>query len=308
MVDAGIVVNQWKEPYDVPADELIQICKEHDALISVGQDKIDKNFLTACSHLKVIAQMAVGFDNIDLIEASKLRIPIGNTPGVLSRATADVSFMLMLMVSRMATFMYRKILDGKWGFYDPTANLGVELYGKTLGIYGLGKIGLEMAQKCSNAFGMNIIYHNRNPSLLADRSLGAKFVSFESLLGRSDVLSVHSALTEETKNKFTLECFSKMKPTAIFINTARGSIHNERDLTEALRSKMIWGAGLDVTNPEPMQASNPLLMMPNVVILPHIGSATIETRGEMSRLAAENIIAASRGIKIPYLVNPSAYS
>lgn len=251
--------------------------------------------------------MAVGYDNIDIPEATKLKIPIGNTPGVLSKATADIAFLLMLALSRKALYLHKKIIHGEWGFYEPTANLGVELDGKTLGIFGLGKIGFEMASRCVKAFDMQVIYHNRSNNIEAEKKLGAKKVSLDELIAQSDVLSVHTALTVETKNFFDYAKFSKMKPTSIFVNTARGGIHNETDLLKALNENLIWGAGLDVTNPEPMLADNPLLTMPNVAVLPHIGSATQETRGAMSRLAAENIIAASKGKRLPHLVNPEVY-
>jgi glyoxylate reductase len=307
MKEAGIEFVQWKEKRDLSQDELISVCKEYDALISVGQDNIDKKFLNACKHLKTIAQMAVGYDNIDIPEATKLKIPIGNTPGVLSSATADTGFLLMLAVSRKAFYLHKKIIKGEWGFYEPTENLGIELHGKTLGVFGLGKIGFELAARCRNAFNMDVIYCNRNNNSLAEQELEARKVSFEELLAQSDVLSVHTALTAETKDKFNIDAFSKMKRTAIFINTARGAIHNETDLIKALNEKMIWGAGLDVTNPEPMLADNPLLDMPNVAVLPHIGSATEETRSAMARLAAENIVAASKGERLPHVVNPEVY-
>jgi glyoxylate reductase len=308
MRNAGISFTQWMEKRDPEQNELIGICKNYDALISMGQDNIDKHFLNACKHLKVIAQMAVGYDNINIHEATRLKIPIGNTPGVLSSATADTAFLLMLAASRKAFSMHKKIIRGEWGFYEPTANLGVEIFRKKLGIFGLGKIGFEMAKRCAKAFDMEIIYHNRNNNEQAEKELGAKRVSFDELLGQSDVLSVHTALTAETKDIFRYEMFSKMKPTSIFINTARGAIHNEPDLIKALNEKLIWGAGLDVTNPEPMQRNNPLLEMPNVAVLPHIGSATEETRGAMSRLAAENIIAASKGERLPHAVNGEIYN
>jgi len=305
--EAGIEFVQWTDKRDLLQDELIKICKDYDALISVGQDNIDKVFLNASKHLKVIAQMAGGYDNIDIPEATKLRIPVGNTPGVLSSATADTAFLLMLAVSRKAFYMHKQIIKGEWGFYEPTNNLGIELHGKTLGVYGLGKIGFELAARCRNAFNMDIIYCNRNPNLLAEQELQAVKVSFEDLLAKSDVLSVHTALTAETKGKFDIHAFSKMKNKSIFINTARGGVHNEIDLIKALNESMIWGAGLDVTNPEPMRFDNPLLSMPNVAVLPHIGSATEETRSAMATLAAENIVAAFKGERLPHILNPEVY-
>ncbi|MBS1946194.1 MAG: D-glycerate dehydrogenase [Bacteroidetes bacterium] len=305
---AGISFTEWAERRELEQNELINICKNYDALISVGQNKINKRFLQECRHLKAIAQMAVGFDNINVAEATMLKIPIGNTPGVLSKATADIAFLLMLAVSRKAFYMHKKIINGEWGFYEPTADLGMEMEEKTLGIFGLGKIGFEMAKRCAGAFNMKIIYHNRKMNDEAEKKLNAKRVSLDELLAQSDVLSVHTALTEETRGFFDYGRFAGMKHSAIFINTARGAIHNEPDLIRALNEKLIWGAGLDVTHPEPMHADNPLLQMPNVAVLPHIGTTTEETRDAMSKLAAENIIAASKNEQLPHIVNPEVYA
>jgi len=165
-----------------------------------------------------------------------------------------------------------------------------------------------MAKRSAAAYDMKIIYHNRSRNEQAEEELNATYVSFEELLKQSDVISVHTALTPETEGKFNMAAFKQMKASAIFVNTARGAIHNETDLTKALQDKVIWGAGLDVTNPEPMSPANPLLKMPNVSVLPHIGSATEGTRNAMARLAAENIIAALKGEKLPHIVNPEIYS
>ncbi|MEP6746430.1 MAG: D-glycerate dehydrogenase [Bacteroidota bacterium] len=302
--NAGVRYTQWTEERELSAEELIAHCKNYDALLSVGSNKIDKIFLQASSHLKVIALHAVGYDNVDIVEATRLKIPIGNTPGVLSNATADTAFLLMLATSRKAFYLHKTIEKEEWKFFNPGADLGIELYGKTLGVFGLGNIGYEMAKRCKGAYGMKILYHNRNHNLIAEKDLGAIRVSFDELLDQSDVLSVHTAFTPETKGIFNADAFKKMKSSAIFINTARGGIHNETDLTAALQQKIIWGAGLDVTNPEPMRCDNPLLNMPNVCILPHIGSATEEARNGMSRLAAENIVAGLRGERLPHWINP----
>ncbi|WP_421938315.1 2-hydroxyacid dehydrogenase [Pedobacter sp.] len=299
----NVEITQWKEDRPITADELIEICQKSDALISVGRNKINADFLQACKHLKVIALHSVGYDQVDVNAAKKLNIPIGNTPGVLNEATADTAFLLMLAVSRKAFFLHKKILAGNWRAYQPTRELGIELKGKTLGVLGLGNIGLEMARKCVGAYQMPVIYHNRSRNEEAEKEIGAKYVSFEELLAQSDVLTVHTALTPETKGMFTLDVFKQMKPDAIFINTARGGIHNEHDLIEALQQKIIWGAGLDVTNPEPMDPDNPLLSMENVAVLPHIGSATEETRTAMSKIIAENILAGLKGEPLPYPVD-----
>lgn len=298
--EAGIEYIEWTEKRELSREELFDFSKQCDALLTAGPNKIDKEFLAACGHLKVISLLSVGYDNVDVAEATRLGIPVGNTPGVLSGATADTAFLLMLASSRNAFVQHKKILRGEWGFYEPTAGLGIELTGKTLGIFGLGKIGFEMAKRCVGAYNMKVIYHNRSRNEEAEQALAARYVSFDELLAESDVLSVHTSLSSETRNKFDKVAFRKMKPTAMFINTARGGIHNETDLLTALQDKVIWGAGLDVTNPEPMAKDNPLLEMDNVAILPHIGSATEETRDAMAVIAAKNAIAGLRGEPLPH--------
>ena len=304
---AGITVLQWKEKRDITPQELIDHCKKADALLSAGPNRMDSNFLHACKHLKVISLHAVGHDNVDIGTATQLKIPIGNTPFVLSNATADTAFLLMLAVSRKAFYLHKKIINNAWNFFEPTKDLGIELQGKTLGIFGLGDIGFQMAKRCAAAYDMKIIYHNRHRNEAAEKQLPATLVSFDELLAQSDVLSVHTSLTPQTRGRFNSEIFAKMKPTAIFINTARGSIHKEEDLITALQNGIIWGAGLDVTSPEPMQSDNPLLQMPNVAVLPHIGSATIETRNAIARVAAQNIIAGIKGERLPHVVNAEVY-
>lgn len=305
--EAGHEVTQHSEKRELMQEELIEQCLHYDALLSVGGNKIDAHFLNKCSHLKAVALFSVGYDNVDIAEAIRIGRPIGNTPGVLSAATADTAFLLMLSVSRKAFYLHKTIAKGEWGFYEPTKNLGIQLTGKTLGILGLGRIGTELAKKCAAAYGMRIIYHNRNRNETAERELQARYVSFDELLSESDVLSVHTNLSQETKGLFDKHAFSKMKSSAIFINTARGGIHNEQDLTDALKQGIIWGAGLDVTHPEPMQMGSPLLDMPNVCVLPHIGSATVETRNAMAVIAANNIIEALKGNEMPHAINPEVY-
>ncbi|MGK6353210.1 2-hydroxyacid dehydrogenase [Parapedobacter sp. DT-150] len=307
LTDHGYTLSEWTAKRDLSPDELIQHTLDSDALFSVGGNRIDKHFLKACSHLRVIAVCSVGYDHVDVAEATMLGIPIGNTPGVLSKATADTAFLLMQNVARKAIHKHKEILRGHWGFFDPMADLGVDLQGKTLGIYGLGRIGYEMAKSCHYAFDMPVIYHNRGHNELAEKALGARRVSFDELLQHSDVLSVHANLSSETKGIFNRDVFSNMKRSAIFINTARGALHQEQDLLEALEQGMIWGAGLDVTDPEPMAPDHPLLELPNVAILPHIGSATLETRMKMMQLTVENLLAGLQGNPLPYCVNPAVY-
>ncbi|HSK13843.1 MAG TPA: D-glycerate dehydrogenase [Phnomibacter sp.] len=304
LMEAGFEVTEWEGAGPMTQPELISRCKEVNALLCLGADKLDKTFFEACSHLDIIAQFAVGYDNIDVAEATKRHIPVGNTPDVLSEATADVAFGLMIAVSRKMFYMHTSILQGEWKQFEPLKNLGQQLTGKTLGIFGMGRIGMVMAQRCTGAYGMQVIYHNRSRNAEAEQKFNARYVSFSELLAQSDVLSVHSVLSSETKGMFNLDVFKCMRPTAIFINTARGDIHNEADLQKALEEGMIWGAGLDVTNPEPMLPDNPLLNMHNAAVLPHIGSATMEARNGMARLAAENIIEFYRQGKLPHCVNP----
>jgi len=300
--EAGCIVNQYRGKTELTQEQLIAECKRSDALLHAGTNKIDESFLKECNHLKVVALLTVGYDLVDIPAAKKLGIPIGNTPGVLSNATADTAFLLMMAVSRKAFYLHKTIERGQWGFYEPTANLGIELNNKTLGIFGLGKIGFEMAKKCKGAFNMDIIYYNRSANPKAEKELGAVKVSFEELLQKADVLSLHSTLTAETENLFDKKAFQMMKPSSIFINTGRGKLHNETDLIHALQNGLIWGAGLDVTNPEPMSKDNPLLEMPNVAILPHIGSQTLEARSAMAKIAAENVLAGLYGKPLPHEV------
>src|SRR5690554_5058161 len=305
--EAGIEVTMWEKGRVLSREEALDFCLQHDAFLNVSQNGVDADFLEQCKHLKVIALHSVGFDNVDVEAATRLGVPIGNTPGVLNKATAEIALLLMLTVSRKALYLHKKIAEGVWGISRPTMDLGVDLNGKTLGIVGLGRIGAELGRMCQLALGMKIIYYNRGRNPEAEKALGAQKVSFDELLAQSDVLSVHTALTDKTKGMFGLGQFRKMKNTAIFINTARGAIHKSEELIQALEEGVIWGAGLDVTDPVPAHRDNPLLSMENAVVFPHIGSATEETRGAMSRLAAENIIAGLKGEKLPYPVNPEVY-
>lgn len=295
----GYTVTVNTERRALSEEELIDRCRDQDALLYANSVKLTERFFSQCKHLKVVALMSAGYDQIDMGIARKYGVPVSNTPDVLNKATADVALLLMLAVSRNAFQLSQQIGQNEWGFSLPTEKLGIELYGKTLGIFGLGRIGYELAQKARLLYDMPVIYHNRSPKPSLADTLDAQYVDFDTLLEKSDVLSVHANLSEETRGKFNREAFRKMKSTAIFINTGRGGLHNEQELIEALNERTIWGAGLDVTNPEPMHPDNPLLTMPNVCVLPHIGSATVETRDAMATTAARNVIAALSGARIP---------
>lgn len=288
--------------------EWLAYCQKSDVMLSVGKVSFDRDFFTQCPNIKVIALYSVGYDHVDLVEATKHGVAISNTPGVLSQATADTAFLLMQMAARKASFNIEKVKNGTWtSDFNPLDHLGQELNGKTLGIFGLGRIGYEMAKKCKYAFDMPIIYHNRSRNEAIEQELNATYVSFEALLTKADVISIHANYTPKENHLFNQKAFEKMKPTAILVNTARGGFIKEEDLYMALLHKQFFGAGLDVTEQEPLSQDSPLLLLDNIAIFPHIGSATIEARNGMARLAAENIIAFVEGKPMPTLVNPEIY-
>lgn len=305
---AGHEVDQWMEKRNPDPEELIRRCRGCEALLCIGPNKLDRPFFAAMDKLKVVALYRVGYDNVDLQAATDYNIPVGNTPDVLTAATAGIAFLLMQNVARKAFHHHKQILLGNWGFFEPFKDTGIALEGKTLGIFGLGRIGYEMAKKARGAFDMKILYHNRSSNAIAETELGATKVSFDELLAKSDVISVHANLSNETNGIFNELAFAKMKKTAIFINTARGDIHNEEHLKAALDGGSLWGAGLDVTNPEPMKKDNPLLDMPNTAILPHIGSSTIETRMKMMQLSIDTVLHGLKCEKLPTIVNAEVYT
>ena len=303
----GIELTLWKEDRPMTPAELVEQAKGHQILLCTLTDKITKAFLEASPQIKMVSQYAVGYDNIDVNAATGLGVPVGYTPDVMTEATADIAFGLMIATARKMFFHHKRILSGDWDYFRPTAHLGMELAGKTLGIVGMGRIGMAMARRCRGAYGMKILYHSRRPNPEAEKSLGAERVEFEKLLADSDVVSVHTVLSAETRGMFNARAFEAMKPSALFINTGRGPLHNEADLRYALKTGAIGGAGLDVTDPEPMDRDNPLLALETACILPHIGSATHEARNGMSRLAAQNIIEFIKTGKPGFLVNPDVF-
>lgn len=300
----GFKLTRWSEDRPMTPAELADNCQGHAALLCTVTEAINRKFLDRCRHLDIISQFAVGYDNIDVDYATSLDIPIGNTPDVMTEATADIAFGLMIATVRKMFFNHKLISNGEWGYFRPKGHLGMELTGKTLGVFGMGRIGMAMARRCRGAYGMDILYCNRNPYPDAEKELGARRMDFKDLLTQSDVVSVHCPLTPETSGIFGKVAFKQMKSSAIFINTARGPVHKQADLIAALADGEIWGAGLDVTDPEPMDKNNALLSMENACVLPHIGSATREARDGMSMLAAENIIEFYRTGSVPHVVNP----
>lgn len=286
-------------PY--PKKKLIEKAKDCEGLVSFLTDTIDEEVINNCPHLKVISNYAVGFNNIDVDYATKKGILVGNTPDVLTKATAELTLSLILNLTRNIQSASKDVQKGNWKTWDPMGHLGPGIMGKKLGIFGMGRIGQEVAKIAYQSFQMEISYTSNGPKelpFLAER------VDLETLLETSDVLSVHCDLNPSTKNLFNLQHFQKMKKGSYFINTSRGEIHNENDLLAVLNSKHLRGCALDVTNPEPIGINSPLLKMENVIVTPHIGSATYDTRNQMGLLAARNIINGLLGHPLKALVNP----
>ena len=264
--------------------------KEIDGLICFPYDNINKKIIEEGKNLKVISTYSVGFDHIDIEYAKKKKIRVGFTPEVLTDATADMAFLLLLDIARRVTEGDKIIREGKWKeIYGAFDYVGVDLQGKTIGILGLGRIGSTLAKR-AKAFDMKIIYHNRKPVTKSkEKSLDAKYVSFEKLITQSDFLSIHVPHTKETDKLFDMKIFKKMKKTAFLINTSRGKVVNEKDLAIALKKKIISGAGLDVFDKEPIKKDHPLVKLPNIVLAPHIGSSTKETRIKMAEITVKNL-------------------
>jgi glyoxylate reductase len=277
---------------------------ECDGLLSLLTDRIDGPFLDACPRLKVVSNYAVGFNNIDVPAATAHGVCVGNTPGVLTDATADMAFALLITAARRIVESNRYALDGHWKTWEPLGHIGQDLAGRTLGIVGMGRIGFSMARRCRGGWGMEVLYHDQRASAQAERELDAKRVDLDTLLARSDFVSVHADLNDTTRGMFNAAAFARMKPTAVFINTARGPLVVEADLAAALKSGTIFAAGLDVTDPEPPLLDNPLLRLPNCVVAPHIASATVSSRNGMAEIAADNLLAGLRGEPLRAWVNP----
>ncbi|TLS38835.1 2-hydroxyacid dehydrogenase [Pseudalkalibacillus caeni] len=289
------VIEMWpKEEEPVPNELLEEKVKTCDGILTMLTDTIDEKMLNDASKLKVIANMAVGYDNIDISAAKHKNIIVTNTPDVLTNSTADLTFGLLMAVSRRMLEASDMLREGKWNNWSPFQMAGTDIYGKTIGIVGMGRIGKAVAKRATG-FDMKILYHNRSRNQDAENKLDASYCSFDELLERSDFVVCLTPLTEQTKDMFNKTAFKKMKPSAFFINTSRGGVVDERALKEALDQGEIAGAGLDVYKNEPIGKEHPLLRSSRVVALPHIGSASYETRMKMAELARDNIIKVING-------------
>src|SRR5207253_3222747 len=298
----------WSDPLPPPYTVLRQKVASCEGLVSLLTDKIDAALMDAAPRLQVVSNYAVGFNNVDVGAASERGIAVGNTPGVLTDATADMAFCLLIAAARRVAEGHQYTVSGKWKTWEPLGHLGQDLAGKTLGVVGMGRIGYAMAQRCRAGWEMTILYHDVYPSEKATRDLAAKQVDFDTLLRESDFISVHTDLNEKTRHMFGAEQFKKMKRTAVFVNSARGPLVDQKALYDALKSGTIFAAGLDVTDPEPPAIDEPLLKLPNVVIAPHIASATVGARNAMAEICADNLIAGLTGQKLPAWVNPEVES
>jgi glyoxylate reductase len=283
-------VSMWNEEnIPVPREVLAERIMEMDGLLCLLTDTIDEALLAQANRLKVISNFAVGTNNIDIAAATNKGIIVTNTPDVLTEATADLTFALLMATARRVVEASDYLHKGEWKTWSPLLLTGMDVYGTTMGIIGLGRIGEALAKR-ANGFGMKILYHNRSRKLEAERNLGITYVELETLLKESDFVCIMTPYTPETHNLIGAAELSLMKPTAVLINTARGGIVNENALYHALKSRTIWAAGLDVFEKEPISASHALFELPNVVMLPHIGSASIKTRNKMAEIAVENML------------------
>lgn len=297
----AVEANMEDRPLD--RQKLLQRIREKDGLISMITDNVDEELLNAAIHLKMIAHFGVGYNNIDVKAATHRGILVSNTPGVLTDATAELAFALILATSRRLVECDRITREGRFQYWAPMLFLGREVSGKTLGIIGMGEIGKAVAKR-ARGFDMRILYHNRyRLEISEEKTLPAEYVSLKTLLMESDIVSLHVPLTEQTKHCIGKDELSVMKPTAYLINTSRGPVVDEGALVNALREKKISGAGLDVYEHEP-DLTPGLTELDNVILLPHVGSGTVETRMRMAAMAVRNLIAGLSGEVPPNLVNP----
>jgi len=302
MLEAHFDCEVWGEDSAVPRALLLEKAAKADALLSLLTDKVDEELLSASPNLKVVANYAVGFDNIDVPACTRHGVMATNTPGVLTETTADLAWTLLMAASRRLTESERFVRDAKWKTWGPLLLAGQDIYGAMLGLVGLGRIGSAVARR-AQGFNMKVAYYDvvRNP--VAEAELGLEFMPLDTLLEAADFVSIHVPLMPQTRNLIGAREFSLMKQTAVLVNTARGGIVDEAALHVALRDGQIFAAGLDVFAQEPTPMDNPLLTLENCICVPHIASASVKTRTRMGTLAVENIVAALSGQRPPTLLN-----
>jgi glyoxylate reductase len=297
-------VDLWDQDLPPSKEELLQHVPGVDGILSLLSDPIDVEVIKAAGeNLRVISNYAVGYNNIDIQEATRRNISVGNTPGVLTEATADFAFALMMSAGRRVVEAEKHVRAGKWKTWSPSTLLGVDFAGATLGIIGFGRIGKAMARRATG-FGMRILIYDPTTQPMA----GIIKVDLDTLYRESDFISIHTPLTPETKHLINADAFGKMKPNAVLVNTARGEIVDQAALYDALKNHRIFAAGIDVSDPEPLPMDSPLLELDNLIVCPHIASASTSTRENMALIAAGNLLAGLRGERLPFSVNPEIYN
>jgi glyoxylate reductase len=291
---AGFDVRTNREDRPLSRTELLDGARDADAIVTTLSDRIDADLLDAAPRLKVVANYAVGFDNVDVAEARRRGVEVTTTPDVLSEATADLAWALLLAAARRLGEGERLVRAGEWKGPAPTQLLGQPVGGRTLGIVGMGAIGRAVARR-ARGFSMPVVYFNRNRvPVEVERELGARFVALDELLSTADYVSLHAPLNDQSRHLIDAAALARMKPTAVLVNTARGALVDEVELVRALRERTIAAAGLDVYEREPLLADG-LAQLDNVVLSPHVGSATTDTRGAMVRLCIDNVVAVLAG-------------
>jgi glyoxylate reductase len=304
----ALEVETWPDPDAPPPHEVIlQKVRDLDALLCLLTDRIDAEVIGAANKLRVISNCAVGYDNIDIAAATSRGILVCNTPGVLTETTADLAWALLMAAARRLGEAERYLRAGRWKSWSPQLMLGHDIYGATLGLVGLGRIGQAVAKR-ARGFDMRVLYHDIAPRREAEESVNAERADLDALLRSSDFVSLHVPLTEETHHLIGRRELALMKPSAVLVNTSRGPVVDQGALADALREGMIFAAGLDVFEAEPLSADSSLLALENVVLLPHIGSASVATRTRMAQMAADNLLAGLRGERPAHIVNPEVLS
>jgi len=307
LIEKSAEIELWPDDEPPSPEQLKEALADVDGAIINVMDRIDASVFDAAPKLKVLSQVAVGLDNVDVAEATKREVLVGYTPGVLAKSTADLTFALLLAVARRVVESDKWVREGNWKIsHHPMFWLGSEVNGSTLGILGLGGIGLETAKR-SLGFDMKVLYHSRTRKRDIEKKYGFKYASLKRVLAESDFLSIHVPLTPETNHFIGEKQLKSMKSTAILINLSRGPVVDTEALYKALTKGWIAGAGLDVFDPEPVPADHPILSLDNVVVLPHIGSAANRSRRDMHLLAARNLIAGLNGERLEECANPELY-
>jgi glyoxylate reductase len=306
MIARACEVDLWPGELPPPKERILAAVAECDGLLCLLTDPIDEEVIAAGRCLRVISQMAVGVDNVDLAAATARGIPVGHTPGVLTEATADMAFALLMAAARRIPEGVDKVRSGGWQTWEPMGLLGADVWGATLGIIGSGRIGAAVARRAAG-FSMRILYYDPEPNAALEAELGAGWAELDTLLSQSDFVSLHCPLTPETGHLIDRRALQLMKPSAVLINTTRGPIVDGEALIEGLVQGWIARAALDVTDPEPLSHDHPLVHLANCIVVPHIASATISSRGRMAVMAAENLLAGLDGRRLPYCANPAVF-